>query len=278
MTNYLEYEFRDTKDLVDTFDELPLWSAPFGMLLLQNVPMSPGMNVLDIGTGTGFPIFEFAERLGKTCKCYGLDPWKNAIERARKKIIDYDVSNVEIIEGNAEEIPSHEETFDLVISNLGINNFSAPEKVFAECYRVLKPNGKFSIATNIEGHWEEFYEIFLKTLLKTGLEDSIEKLNSHIQHRGNKNSLLKLYEDAGFKLNNVAEDTLEMRFLNGRAFFDHHFIKLGFLGSWKEIVPEEDHLDFFMALEEKLNEIAEKQGELKFTVPVIYMEGIKHTN
>ena len=44
-------------------DELPLWSAPFGLRLLESVPLAPGATVLDVGCGTGFPLLELAHRV-----------------------------------------------------------------------------------------------------------------------------------------------------------------------------------------------------------------------
>lgn len=44
------------------YDELPFWSAPFGISLLETVRLRPGMNVLDIGSGSGFPMLELADR------------------------------------------------------------------------------------------------------------------------------------------------------------------------------------------------------------------------
>ena len=35
------------------YDEHPEWSAPFGLLLLERVPIKPGLTVLDVGAGTG---------------------------------------------------------------------------------------------------------------------------------------------------------------------------------------------------------------------------------
>jgi arsenite methyltransferase len=47
-------------DVVAAYDELPLWSATFGLLLFRHVPMQLGMKVLDVGCGTGFPLLELA--------------------------------------------------------------------------------------------------------------------------------------------------------------------------------------------------------------------------
>ena len=49
---------------VALYDELPIWSAPFGLPLLDAVELRPGLTVLDVGCGTGFPLLELAERLG----------------------------------------------------------------------------------------------------------------------------------------------------------------------------------------------------------------------
>ena len=43
------------QSVADIFDEATLWSAPFGRLLLENIPMKPVGRVVDIGFGTGFP-------------------------------------------------------------------------------------------------------------------------------------------------------------------------------------------------------------------------------
>ncbi|TAL34748.1 MAG: hypothetical protein EPN93_11480 [Spirochaetes bacterium] len=54
----------DEPCLVSALDEMSLWSAPFGMALLDEIPYRAGMSVLDLGSGTGFPLIEIAERLG----------------------------------------------------------------------------------------------------------------------------------------------------------------------------------------------------------------------
>lgn len=39
------------RELVAVFDELPLWSAPFGLLFLDTVKLRAGITVLDVGCG-----------------------------------------------------------------------------------------------------------------------------------------------------------------------------------------------------------------------------------
>lgn len=58
--------------VVDAYDELPLWSALFGALLLRHVPLRPARVALDIGCGTGFPLLELALRLGPTAHVYAI--------------------------------------------------------------------------------------------------------------------------------------------------------------------------------------------------------------
>ena len=138
MSNYLSYTFEDSAGFVETFDELPLWSASFGLLLLKHLELKSNITVLDIGSGAGFPLMELAGRLGDSCKLYGIDHWVNANTRARLKIKNYGLNNVEIIESSAENLPFGNHSVDLVVSNLGINNFENPQRVFEECARVLK--------------------------------------------------------------------------------------------------------------------------------------------
>jgi protein-L-isoaspartate O-methyltransferase len=59
MKKYLSVNF-DLDKMADVLDELPLWSAPFGLRLLDYVNYKPAISVLDIGCGTGFPLTELA--------------------------------------------------------------------------------------------------------------------------------------------------------------------------------------------------------------------------
>jgi ubiquinone/menaquinone biosynthesis C-methylase UbiE len=273
--HYLDYTFIDTPESVDTFDELPLWSAPFGRLLLKHIPLKHNLTVLDIGSGAGFPLIEIAERLGPTSKCYGLDPWVNANNRARKKIRDYALTNVEVIDGSAEQIPFGNVSIGLIVSNLGINNFDNPDKVLAECHRVLKPNGSIALTSNLNGHWKEFYSIFEQTLSELGKKELIPALHSHCEHRGTMDSITQLLESHHFKISSTKNETLEMRFLDGSSFLNHHFIKLGWMASWKGLIPAEEQQGLFELLEKYLNTYSHNNNGFALSVPMAYIEASK---
>ena len=66
-----EYDINDP-DVVSAIDDTPLWSAPFGMKLLDRVRLRRDLRVLDIGSGLGFPIVELSQRLGETCEVFGI--------------------------------------------------------------------------------------------------------------------------------------------------------------------------------------------------------------
>ena len=62
--SYLDDVDTTTREFADAYDELPLWSAPFGLMLLERVPIRADQAVLDVGAGTGWLALELAERCG----------------------------------------------------------------------------------------------------------------------------------------------------------------------------------------------------------------------
>ena len=275
MTKYLSYTFNDNEEFISTFDELPLWSASFGLLLLKHLELKPALTVIDIGSGAGFPLMELAARLGDSCKLYGLDPWVNANKRARQKIKNYGLKNVELIESSAEKIPFDTHSIDLIVSNLGINNFENPAIVFKECSRVLKPGGKLALTTNLTGHWKEFYEVFYSSLKELGKEELIAVLKEDEAHRGSIESVSKLFTENGFKISRLYEENLEMKFLDGSAFLNHYFVKLGWLTTWMGLFPMKELKEIFATLEQNLNSYAAQNKGLTLSVPMAFLEGEK---
>jgi precorrin-6B methylase 2 len=68
-----------TGDVAANYDELPPWSAPFGQVILDRVPLRRGQTVLDIGAGTGFLTIELAQRGGNDSRVIAVDPWAEAM-------------------------------------------------------------------------------------------------------------------------------------------------------------------------------------------------------
>jgi ubiquinone/menaquinone biosynthesis C-methylase UbiE len=274
MTDYLAFAV-DWNDLdrVAVYDELPLWSAMAGLLLLEHVPLRVGSRVLDLGHGTGFPLFELAQRLGAESPVVGLDPWSAPLARLRLKQRVWAVRNVRIVRGDAARMPLASGCFDLIVSNLGLNNFDDPATSMAEVRRVIAPGGTIALTTNLQGHMHEFYETFAATLRELALDDALEPLRRHIAHRATVASVRALLEGSGFLVSRVMERTALMRFANGSALLRHYFIKLGFLDGWKSVVADGDRARVFERLEANLNRRARERGDLVLSIPLAYVEG-----
>jgi arsenite methyltransferase len=276
MNNYLHKKIDYLQpDITNTCDELPLWSSPFGLLLLDNFPMGEYSNYLDIGCGTGFPLLEIAQRLGNNCQSVGIDPWTEAVKRTKTKIDTLQLENISVIESDASNISFPTDHFDLITSNLGINNFENPDKVLSECHRVLNTKGSFCLTTNLTGTFSEFYEVYNESLNEPGFEKYLPLLNEHINHRGTEESVRKLLDGNGFKIKKEVTSIYKMRFLNGTAFLNHSYIILGFINSWRNMFEETDRQPFFDTFERNLNLLAKSKGELKLTIPMLYLECAK---
>ena len=272
-----EYLARGTPDFtapetVAAFDELPLWCAMAGLFLLEHLPLPKGATVLDLGCGTGFPLLELAQRLGRPAILHGLDPWGQALARARFKAGVIGVTNITLTRGDGAAMPYPASRFDLIVSNLGINNFADPDAVLADCHRVLKPGGRLALTTNIEGHMAELYTFFAEVLSERNATEAQAALHRHIAQRGTIATIGARLERAGFRVARAVERALPMRFADGTALFHHYFVRLGFLEGWRTIVTRDTEHEVFAAIERKLNNRAAERGELSLTIPLAYLE------
>jgi ubiquinone/menaquinone biosynthesis C-methylase UbiE len=269
------FDLNDVK-LISVIDDLPLWSAPFGLKLLDMVEMKPNLNVLDIGSGMGFPVIELSQRLGNSCNVFGIDPWKSATNRAKLKMKIWSITNLRFIEGKAELLPFENNYFDLIISNNGTNNVDDEEKVFSEISRTTKSGAQMVITVNLPETMIEFYNVYEKVLKENNKIDEVEKLQSHIHSKRKPLSSIKeLIENAGFEINEIFEDSFSFRYLDGSTMFNHFIIRLAFMESWRNIVNQNDRKRIFDKIEIELNKIAEVQKELSLTIPWVCINSRK---
>lgn len=256
----------------DWCDELPLWSAPFGLRLLERVPMKPGLVILDVGAGTGFLTFELAQRCGPRSKVIAVDPWTAGMNRLRRKVDFLGLTNVTLLEQDAATLDLPDASVDVIVSNLGLNNFDNADAVLRTCFRVAKPGATLLLTTNLIGHMAEFYDVFRATLIELGQHDRLDLLDTHIRHRGTTESVAALLTAAGFTVRAIDTDSFRMRFADGTSLLHHFFIRLGFLPAWKSVAAPDAIDKTFELLEHNLNTLAAQRGELALTIPLACIE------
>lgn len=273
MTDYLNQTIDLTDPaVVSIFDEQSFWAAQFGRLLFDNLQLAPNLRILDVGCATGFPLFELAHRLGSRCHITGMDIWRPAIQRAAHKRRVYGLDYVSLVIGDALQIPFPTDHFDLIVSNLGVNNFENPAAALAECARVAKAGARLVITTNLKGHMHEFYAAFRDVLTTMGKTDALSRLQANEDHRGTQQSHTAVIEQAGFNISTVVEDQFTIRFVDGSALMRHFLTRVGFLGGWRAVVRPAEERQVFQQIEKRLNAIARQQGMLTMTIPMLYLE------
>ncbi len=277
MRHYLDQRFDLNNPCVaSALDEVPLWSAPFGMMLMERVRMKPKMTVLDVGCGTGFPILELAQRLGDSCRLFGIDRWQRGVERLAAKAGVYGLENVAPIMGRAEEMPFKAGFFDLIVSNNGLNNVQNQERALTECSRTLRRGGQLVLTYNLPGTMDEFYEVFAMTSMEFGKKEWVARIQEHIlDKRKPLGWMKKTLFRTGFRVQNIRRRVFRIRYLDGSALLHSFFIVQDFLDPWKKIVGRKELHKFFRLLERNLNRVAGEKGEFALTIPIACLDCAK---
>lgn len=120
--------------------------APITQALVEDGGICSGLSVLDVGTGPGEPALTVADVVGAKGKVTGIDPISGMVEAARRAADRLELRNVQFEVAFADQLPFAADTFDAVISRLGVMFFASPLDGAREMLRVLKPGKKLALA------------------------------------------------------------------------------------------------------------------------------------
>jgi len=124
------------------FAQIAHYSAPEAANFVGRIGITPGSKVLDVACGTGNTTIP-AAKTGASVT--GVDIATNLLEQAKTRA-DSEKLKVQFQEGDVEELPFPDHSFDVVLSMFGAMFAPRPEKVAAELIRVCKPGGVISMA------------------------------------------------------------------------------------------------------------------------------------
>lgn len=136
MDSFAKFEQEGWKRVADKYDSV--WSTStrqFIPPLLEAAEVAEKMSILDVGCGPGYVSAAAAERGAIPT---GLDFSQEMIAIAQKMF-----PQIEFREGDAQNLPFADASFDRVLANFALLHVANPERAGAEACRVLQPGGKF---------------------------------------------------------------------------------------------------------------------------------------
>ncbi len=125
------------------FAPIEVFTAAPAARLVRYAGIAAGQRVLDVGTGTGVVALT-AARTG--AQVTGLDLTPALLERARENAALAELS-IDWREGDAEDLPFEDASFDVVVSQFGHMFAPRAEVAIAQMLRVLRPRGTLAFAT-----------------------------------------------------------------------------------------------------------------------------------
>jgi SAM-dependent methyltransferase len=117
---------------------------PVGSVVIDRVGVTPGLRLLDVGTGSGGNLAIPAAQLG--ADVVGLDLTPELLEHAARRAGEAGV-DVEWVEGDAQELPFDDASFDRVTSTFGAMFAPDHQRTAAELVRVCRPGGRIAMTT-----------------------------------------------------------------------------------------------------------------------------------
>lgn len=176
--------------------------------LLELLPSSNSIHLLDIATGTADQILHLFEETDKITRAVGIDMSENMLAVGQKKINQLNLDDkVNLRVGDATEIPFKAEEFDVTTMSFGIRNVNNVVQSLKENFRVLKPGGctlilEFSLPKNklIKKPYLFYFRNILPKIGSaiSGDSSAYTYLNQSVEDFPYGDEFCKLMNEAGF--------------------------------------------------------------------------------
>ncbi len=146
----------DNKTLQEWRTTAPFWTkhsntirtmfAPLSDALIRDAGIGEGQTVLDVAGGAGEPSLTIAERVGPAGAVTCTDAVAEMLVAAESEARRRGLTNVTFRQCLANLLPFEANSFDAVVSRLGVMFFPDPLTALREMLRVAKPDGSLALA------------------------------------------------------------------------------------------------------------------------------------
>jgi ubiquinone/menaquinone biosynthesis C-methylase UbiE len=116
-----------------------IWGIPESELSLLPVDMT-GLRAIELGCGTAY-VSAWMTRRGASC--VGIDNSQRQLDTARRLSDEHGIE-LELVHGNAEDVPYADESFDFAVSEYGAAIWADPYRWIPETARLLRSGGELS--------------------------------------------------------------------------------------------------------------------------------------
>jgi len=120
--------------------------APLTRALIERAGIGKGQTVLDVAGGAGEPSLTIAERVGPEGSVTCTDAVAEMVEAARANAQRRGLTNIKFQQCTPDALPFPDNSFDTVVSRLGVMFFPDTFAAMRELLRVLRPGGKLAFA------------------------------------------------------------------------------------------------------------------------------------
>lgn len=137
---YIGRIFDDTAPDYDRIERvLALGSGPwYRRRALQRAGLGAGVQVLDVGIGTGLVAREALKLIGRQGRLVGVDPSVGMMSQVA-------LPGVELVRGKAEDLPRPDASCDFLSMGYALRHIGDVAAAFAEFHRVLRPGGRLLV-------------------------------------------------------------------------------------------------------------------------------------
>ena len=152
-------------------------------VLADLLNLEPNSKILDLAAGTGRTSIPLAKN---GFIVTALDLTEGMMKVMKKKIATQNIKNIDVVPGNAKQIPYEDSSFDAVVSFRFLHLFDEDDKqkIIDEAHRVVKPGGKVLLEFNNDAMIGRSLLGVYNWIRGKGLTSAVSKQN-----------IIKLYQD-----------------------------------------------------------------------------------
>ena len=162
--------------------------------VVQALALKQGMDIADIGAGTGFYSLLFAEQVGNSGNVYAVDVTDDFVRNIKRRAAEYNFNNIQAVLSKQKDTQLNSDSIDMAFVCNTYHHFEYPQAMLASIHRALRPGGTL---------------VIIDYRKQAGTSSSW--VMSHV--RSGKKSVIQEIEQAGFKFDSEADLLQENYFL-----------------------------------------------------------------